>query len=60
MVRSLVGFCVAVGLGKSSPQEFERIVDAQDRSAAPPIAPPHGLILTRVAYPVAFDEKTKR
>ena len=51
MVRSLTGFCVAVGLGKRSADEFEAVLDAKDRSAAPPIAPPHGLTLMHVTYP---------
>jgi tRNA pseudouridine38-40 synthase len=51
MVRSLTGFCVAVGLGKRSADEFEAVLESKDRSAAPPIAPPHGLTLMHVTYP---------
>ena len=50
MVRSLTGFCVAAGFGKRSADEFEAVVRAKDRSAAPPIAPPHGLTLMQVSY----------
>tara|TARA_B100001123_G_scaffold179863_1_gene206084 strand:+ start:2648 stop:3418 length:771 start_codon:yes stop_codon:yes gene_type:complete len=50
MVRSLTGFCVATGLGNRSADEFEAVVQAKDRSAAPPIAPPHGLTLMHVSY----------
>ena len=50
MVRSLTGFCVAVGLGKCEAETFEAVLKAQNRAAAPPIAPPHGLILQHVTY----------
>ena len=51
MVRSLVGFCVAVGTKKRSAQDVETVLNAKDRSAAAPIAPPHGLTLVQVTYP---------
>ena len=50
MVRSLTGFCVAVGLGKLEPEAFEAVIEAKSRAAAPPIAPPHGLTLKHVTY----------
>lgn len=50
MVRSLTGFCVSVGLGKCNAQIFESVLEAKDRAAAPPIAPPQGLVLKHVAY----------
>tara|TARA_Y100000766_G_scaffold285172_1_gene306823 strand:- start:3313 stop:3807 length:495 start_codon:yes stop_codon:yes gene_type:complete len=50
MVRSLTGFCVAVGSGKCDAQTFEAVLKAKDRAAAPPIAPPHGLVLKQVTY----------
>ena len=50
MVRSLTGFCVAVGSGKCDAQTFEAVLKAKDRAAAPPIAPPHGLVLKHVTY----------
>ena len=50
MVRSLTGFCVAVGLGKLEAATFEAVIEAKDRAAAPPIAPPHGLTLKHVTY----------
>tara|TARA_B100000902_G_scaffold368635_1_gene392136 strand:- start:697 stop:1476 length:780 start_codon:yes stop_codon:yes gene_type:complete len=56
MVRSLTGFCVAVGLGKCDANTFEAVLKAKDRAAAPPIAPPHGLVLKRVTYGAADEQ----
>ncbi len=50
MVRSLVGTLVAVGTGRIAPGDLPEIIAAQDRAAAGPVAPPHGLTLTRVLY----------
>ena len=50
MVRSLVGTLVAVGEGKMDPASMPAILEARNRSAAGPVAPPHGLSLVRVLY----------
>jgi tRNA pseudouridine38-40 synthase len=50
MVRSLVGTLVAVGEGRLDPETIPVILGARDRSAAGPVAPPHGLTLERVVY----------
>lgn len=50
MVRSLVGTMVEVGLGRRTPAEVGAILRARDRSAAPTVAPPHGLVLWAVGY----------
>ena len=50
MVRSIVGTLVDVGLGKRTPGEITGILAAQDRNAAGPVAPPHGLTLWHVTY----------
>jgi tRNA pseudouridine38-40 synthase len=50
MVRSLTGTLVAVGEGKIGPRSVPTILEARKRSAAGPVAPPHGLTLVRVRY----------
>lgn len=50
MVRSIVGTLVDVGRGRLTPEDFERILAARDRSLASTSAPPQGLFLTDVKY----------
>ncbi len=50
MVRSIVGFHVAVGRGRRSAGELRAVLRARDRNAAENPAPPHGLDLYGVAY----------
>ena len=50
MVRSMVGFCVAVGRGERSSTDVAAVIAARDRGAAAPIAPPEGLVLVAVGY----------
>jgi tRNA pseudouridine38-40 synthase len=50
MVRSLVGTLMAVGERRISASSMPGILEARDRAAAGPIAPPHGLTLERVFY----------
>ena len=50
MVRNLTGTLVDVGLGKTSPERFKQILDAQNRDLAGATAPPQGLFLVHVAY----------
>lgn len=50
MVRSLVGTLVAVGKGRIEAEAMPQILEAHDRGAAGPVAPPHGLSLVRVVY----------
>ncbi len=50
MVRNIVGALVEVGLHRLTPEELEQIMEAKDRSLAPPPAPPQGLFLKEVVY----------
>ncbi len=51
MVRSIVGFLVAVGRGKRGADELPSVLAARDRSAAEQLAPANGLTLWQVDYP---------
>jgi tRNA pseudouridine38-40 synthase len=50
MVRSIVGTLVQVGWQQVSPDEFEGILEAMDRSLVRVVAPAEGLCLMRVDY----------
>ena len=50
MVRSIVGFHVAVGRGKRSAGQVRGVLEARDRQVAEQPAPPHGLTLWDVTY----------
>lgn len=50
-VRSMVGTLERVGSSKWSPEAVGEALEARDRSACGPVAPPGGLILTDVEYP---------
>lgn len=54
MVRNIVGALVYVGKGALSAQDFARLLQARDRTAAPPTFMPDGLYLTGVGYPEEF------
>jgi tRNA pseudouridine38-40 synthase len=49
-VRSMVGALRWCGEGRWTPQDVRAALDARDRNRCPPLAPPHGLYLTRVDY----------
>ncbi len=52
-VRSMVGSLVLVGDGKWTAADLSRALEARDRTACGPVAPPDGLYLVRVDYPGA-------
>jgi tRNA pseudouridine38-40 synthase len=49
-VRSIAGSLEQVGEGKWTPADMKRALEARDRSACGPVAPPGGLYLMRVDY----------
>lgn len=49
-VRSMVGSLRKVGDGSWAPEDLRRALDAADRNACGPVAPPEGLCLMRVDY----------
>ncbi len=51
MVRLIVGNLIDVGRGKKTPDEFADMLAARRRELSSPLAPPHGLYLTRIRYP---------
>jgi len=50
MVRNLVGTFLLIGKGTVSLEDFRRILEARERSAAGPTAPASGLYLVEVEY----------
>ena len=51
MVRAIVGTLINVGLNKTSIDEFENIIESEDRSEAGFSVPARGLFLTKIVYP---------
>lgn len=50
MVRIIAGTLIKVGEGNIKPEEIPAIIEARDREAAGPTAPPHGLTLIGIKY----------
>ncbi|MEM8916125.1 MAG: tRNA pseudouridine(38-40) synthase TruA, partial [Pseudomonadota bacterium] len=50
-VRAMVGTLELVGTGKWTKADITAALEAKNRSAAGPNAPPEGLYLASVAYP---------
>jgi tRNA pseudouridine38-40 synthase len=57
-VRNTVGSLVRVGQGKMTAGEFADMVAVAEPGLAGPTAPPEGLCLVRVNYPVDFEGDT--
>ena len=54
MVRSLAGTLVEIGHARRPESDIARLLDAPDRSQSGRTAPPCGLFLVRVEYPVTL------
>lgn len=52
MVRIIMGTLLEVGRKRIPADEVTEIIESKDRSKAGPTAPPHGLYLISVAYPL--------
>ncbi|MEQ1755309.1 MAG: tRNA pseudouridine(38-40) synthase TruA [Micropepsaceae bacterium] len=57
-VRSMVGSLKQVGAGKWPPLSMRKALEAMDRSACGPVAPPDGLYLVRVDYDARSTSST--
>lgn len=51
MVRAIVGTLLDIGLGKTSVENFKKIIESKNRSNAGVSVPAKGLFLTEVKYP---------
>jgi tRNA pseudouridine38-40 synthase len=56
MVRSIVGYLLAVGDGRRDPTETPKVLASGDRAAVGQLAPPHALVLEAVSYPSKLTE----
>ncbi len=52
MVRIIAGTLIEVGQGKRTPDSMGQILEAQNRSAAGPTAPAHGLTLVKYEFDI--------
>lgn len=51
MVRALTGMLTEIGRGRRGIEDMKTALDAMDRAAGAPLAPPQGLCLQEVVYP---------
>lgn len=54
-VRSMVGTIVGAGAGRRTVEDVGRALEARNRTACGPLAPPDGLVLTGVDYPASAE-----
>lgn len=60
MVRAVVGTLLDVGLGKSTIDDFQLIIEAKNRGAAGASVPAHALFLTDISYPEPVNSQLQR
>jgi tRNA pseudouridine38-40 synthase len=58
-VRSMTGALAEVGMGRWSAADLVAALEARDRKACAPVAPPQGLYLSAVVYPGMETPNTK-
>ena len=51
MVRAIVGTMLDIGLGKTSLEDFHKIIKSKNRNNAGFSVPGHALYLTEITYP---------
>jgi tRNA pseudouridine38-40 synthase len=51
MVRIIAGTLMQIGRGKGEPEDILQMIEAKDRAAAGPTAPPQGLFLMQYEFP---------
>lgn len=57
MVRIIMGTLVEIGRGERAPEDVDDMLRARDRTKAGSTAPPHGLCLWNVEYPLDYGGK---
>ncbi len=55
MVRAIVGTLLDIGYGKTSIEEFRKIIESQDRTKAGASVKAKGLFLTKIEYPYKLN-----
>ena len=58
MVRIIVGTLLQIGRGKGKPSDIPGMIEAKDRAAAGPTAPPQGLFLMKYEFLEGIPEPT--
>lgn len=56
MVRNIMGTLFAIGRGEMNPSDITRLIDAKNRSLAPPTASADGLYFINAYYPERFQK----
>lgn len=56
-VRNTIGALLNVGLGRMGVGEFGQRTEAKTPGSAGPTAPPYGLFLMKINYPISFEEQ---
>jgi tRNA pseudouridine38-40 synthase len=59
-IRSLAGTLKMAGQGKMTPSDVRAALEARDRKACGPVAPPEGLYFMQVDYPEAGQPMRKK